>query len=269
MALGLGSILGIASGLGGLFQKKPSNPYTGQVNSTLASQKGLAGQYGNMARQYGQAYTGLNTQQNASYGQLRDALQANPYTDSYTTGLRNRALASNQDAGRQAQAALTANMAARGLSGSGMEAGGLAAILGQQVAADNTFNNNLAIQGGQQHLANLQTLYGLDNDRANTAYGQQQAALGNQANLNSGVLSLLANLSAGRDAQIQQQQAQQAAGLGALGSLIPDVNLGGLGGYRLPNGTRTGGTPPIVPQNNYGTGGYQPVTVPGLNYRFR
>jgi len=260
MALGIGTLLGGVGTLAGLFQKKPRNPYEGQLRGAMAGQQGMAGQYGQQARQYGQALTGYNTNANASYQGLKDTLTANPYTDTYTTALRNQALGANNDAARQAQAALSANMAARGLSGSGMEAGALSGILGQQLAANNTFNNNLAIQGGQQHQQNLSTLYGLDTDRAQTAYQQQQQALGNQANLNGNVLALLAQLSGAQNAQNAAMQQQQAAGLGSLGSLLPG----------LLERTRKTGTPPISEVgNSTPISGYQPVSVPGLGYRFR
>jgi len=253
MALGLGTLLGGVGTLTGLFQKKPRNPYEGQLRGAMAGQQGMAGQYGQQARQYGQALTGYNTNANASYGQLRDTLTASPYTDTYTTALRNQVLGANNDAARQAQAALSANMAARGLSGSGMEAGALSGILRQQLAANNTFNNNLPIQGGQQHQQNLSTLYGLDTDRAQTAYQQQQQALGNQSNLNGNVLALLAQLSGAQNAQNAALQQQQAAGLGSLGSLLPGL----LDNIRM---TRTG-TPPIAGSGtrigNVRTGGTQ------------
>lgn len=195
--------------------------FLNDYKNTIGQEQGLVGQYGSLASQAGQDYGRYSSGYSDALTNYANLLKQNPYTDSYSTSVLNQATNGLTNDYLGAKAALTADLARRGLASPGADSsmltGGLASIEAQRAGQLAAAQNNLAMQEIDRQYQNDQALTDLYGGAANTAYGRETGALGEQAgllqNIGQGQMGLYENA--------RQQQAQHnSAMLGFIGGLI-------------------------------------------------
>lgn len=218
--------------LGGLFGgKAPTIPYTNQIQGALGSAGVQASNISNLASQAQNAYNQFSPQANAAIENYARYLQQNPYTSAYSTALLNRATSSTTASYQQAKSQLQADLASRGMLGSGYMAGTLGAVDVSQAQALASAQNNLALQDIGQLSQNQADLVGLFSGAANGAYGQATTGYGNAAGIYDSIASQYEGLGeAQQKDNIAQQQYNQGliqSGLTGLGSAFGTYLDGG------------------------------------------
>lgn len=127
------SVLG--GGLSGLFGGKRASIGSDWLGSAVTGLRGAGSQYQGLFNR-GQDLSNLGYAGYADQlARVKQLLQTDPYTDQYRTGQINQATQGVGNAFQGAQANLTGDLAQRGLSDSGLMAGGLASLEGARAGA--------------------------------------------------------------------------------------------------------------------------------------
>lgn len=218
-ANGIAAAGGLLSSLfgGGSVQQ---NPFMPQINSEISSANQIAGNLAGLGASAANTYSQFSPQANQAIENYARYLQQNPYTSAYSTALLNQATNGTTTAYQQARAQLQSQLASRGMSGSGLEAGGLAGLDASQAATMGTAQNNLALQEISQLGLNQQALVNLLSGQAGTAYNQASSGYGDAAGIYNNAASLYGSVGdAQMNADAAYQKQQQDALLQSFGFL--------------------------------------------------
>jgi hypothetical protein len=123
----------------------------------------------------------------AQLGRVQDILSTDPYTDSYSAAKIAGATAGTDAAYQAAKSRLTGDLAARGLSGSGAMAGGLAQIEAGRAGVLSSAANDVAMQAIQDRTQRAQQLLGILGNARDDAFSQRSGALGAEAGVDSSI----------------------------------------------------------------------------------
>lgn len=238
----LGLSLG-GSALSGLFGGKKSSTGSDWLGSAVTGLRGAGSQYQGLFNR-GQDLSNLGYEGYADQlARVKQLLQTDPYTDQYRTGQINQATQGVGQAFQGAQANLTGDLAARGLSDSGLMAGGLASLEGARAGA-------LAapmVQVGQEATAQrqnnmLQLLQLLDQTQQQ---GNQLQLQGTQGQASAyGQIGALGQAQAQRD-DADYQNYQNT--VGSIGSGLGNLFGGSMFKRKVPGVPSVAGTPSSVP----------------------
>jgi hypothetical protein len=244
-----------------------------QIEGALDSAGNQANNLSFLGNQASNAYNQFSPQANAAIENYARYLQQNPYTSAYSTALLNQATNGTTAAYQQAKAQLQAELAARGMSGSGLAAGSLGAIDASQAATMANAQNNIAMQGINQYGQNQATLANLLSGAANNAYGQASTNYGDAANLYNTIAQQYGQLGNQQEQYNMDYQNEQDQALAGLGSGLSSSLAGYFGQQQQNNqfnqlmglykNNPLGGLPPYYPGGfgypspfGYGYGGY-------------
>lgn len=204
--------------------KSPSNPYLPEMLGELKSEGNEASNLNSLGTSASNTYNQFSPQANQAVEDYSRYLTSNPFTNTVNQALLNRATGSTTAAYQQARAQLAASLAARGLSGSGAEAGALSGLDQSELGTLGAANANLGLQEAQDYGQNLGENVNLLSGAASRGLAGATSAYGDAGRLYGDAASLYAGVGQSQEEdqmRQQQEQNQLESGLGSgLGAIL-------------------------------------------------
>lgn len=223
--LGAGVVSGVLGGLGGLFGRRRRGPNPNQVglNQSMDRLNQVRQNYGNMYNSAASTYNRYNPQYTQAVDDAVRYYRNDPNTDSARSRYISQATAGTTGAYQGAKAALAAEMARRGLSGSSVDVGGLASLEGARAADMGRAANAWAQEALTRRESNLQNLLNLLGSVRSDERSTMASALGAQGSIDQNQASMYANLLQNDQARAAQQQNALFGLLGELGGAAGNI----------------------------------------------
>jgi hypothetical protein len=202
-----------------LFKKNGNTDPYGADRNRATGQLGInSGLYDNLRQSSASLFNAADPAFQKTFGRVRNLLETDPYTDSYSAAQLAGATAGTERAYQAAKANLADDLAQRGLSESGLMTGGLGAIENGRASILAGAGNDLAMRKIDDQRERALQLLGIEGGVRSQALGEEEAALGAQDNNSRFLASLFSNLGQGElDRRLRQEDSFNSL-LSGLGS---------------------------------------------------